>query len=72
MKFFNDNGNFSWRKAGTAICFISFAQAVIGYSIIHRWAELPGSYLGIIAGVFIFYFGKRMIEGFKITKNGDS
>jgi len=53
---------FSWRKAGTALNFSIFATACLGYLIKNDFAELPNSYLIIIGGVFVFYFGKRVLE----------
>ena len=64
---FMEDGEYSWRKTGAAICFLVFATACIGFLITHNFDELPTSYLGIIGGVFVFYFGKRMIEGIKVT-----
>jgi len=66
--FTEQDGQFSWRKTGTAICFSVFATACIGFLITHGFDELPGSYQAIIGGVFVFYFGKRMLEGIKLTK----
>jgi len=65
---FLENDEFSWRKTGTAICYSVFATACIGFLVAHKFAELPGSYQAIIAGVFVFYFGKRMFEGIKLTQ----
>lgn len=70
MSFFiftESSGTFSWRKAGTALCFLLFAVSVIGYSIANNWAELPASYIAIIAGVFIFYFAKRPLENLSFS-----
>ena len=67
--FKETDGQFSWRKAGTALCFGTFATACIGNLITHGFDELPKSYIGIIAGVFVFYFGKRFLEGMKVTKS---
>ena len=66
---FLENGEYSWRKTGTAICYLVFAIACIGNLIAHNFVELPKSYQAIIAGVFVFYFGKRMLEGIKIAKD---
>ena len=68
--FTEKDGTFSWRKTGTAICFAVFATACIGFLITHNFDALPNSYQGIIGGVFVFYFGKRMVEGIKISNNG--
>lgn len=57
------DGSWSWRKTGTAICFLVFATSCLGFLITHEFDELPGSYQAIIAGVFVFYFGKKLIEG---------
>lgn len=67
MKAFKEkNGTFSWRKAMTLVSVILFAAAVMGYLITHNFNELPPSYTTIIAGVFVFYFGKRLLEGKKL------
>ena len=58
---------FSWRKTGTALSFLSFTYAVIGYCHAHKFAELPNSYLIIIGGVFAFYFGKNLFDGKKLV-----
>ncbi len=65
--FTEKDGTFSWRKTGTAICFSTFATACIGFLITHNFDELPGTYQGIIAGVFVFYFGKKLIDGKKLV-----
>jgi len=61
--FVESNGTWSWRKTGTALSFLSFTYAVIGYCHTHNFDELPTSYLAIIGGVFVFYFGKKVVEG---------
>jgi len=59
--FAEADGTFSWRKAMTAIVSVTFAVCAIAYAF--HWAqELPASYTAIIAGVFIFYFGKDVIS----------
>ncbi len=63
---FLENGEFSWRKAGTAICYMVFATACIGYLITHGFDELPKTYQGIITAVFISYFGKDVLRKTKI------
>lgn len=67
--FTEKTGEFSWRKGMTGVAVAVFATANIGYLVANKFAELPGSYQGIIAGVFIFYFGKRMFEGLKLSAN---
>lgn len=63
INFFKEtNGTISWRKILTAEAGILFAVAVIGYLIKNKFQELPDSYQIIIAGVFGFYFFKRMIS----------
>lgn len=57
------------RKAGAALCFIAFTVACIGNLVSTGFKELPSSYLAIIAGVFVFYFGKNVIRGIKIKEN---
>jgi len=68
--FYEDTG-FSWRKTLACICGICFMTAVIGYLIVNDFEALPGSYLTIIGGVFVFYFGKEAIKGIKVT-NGNA
>ena len=65
LGIFMNQEEFSWRKAGTALCYLVFGTANIGYLITHKFDELPASYLYILAGVFAFYFGKELITGFK-------
>lgn len=61
MKIFQEsNGVFSWRKAGTALIFFLFAFVVIGFEF--GLVEIPGSYQGIIAMVFAFYFAKEALR----------
>lgn len=63
--FFKE-GEFSWRKALTALTALTFVTACVGFLIAHKFIELPMSYQIIIGGVFTFYFGKSLIEGKKI------
>ena len=70
--FSEPDGSWSWRKTGTAICFLVFATACIGYLITHGFEPLPDSYQYIIAGVFAFYFGKKLIEGKKLVVKDSS
>lgn len=59
MKIFYDlDGTFSLRKAGTALIFILYAYCVGGFCITHCFNEIPLSYQGIILMVFTFYFLK--------------
>lgn len=67
--FTEKNGEFSWRKGMTGVTVAIFATANIGYLVSNKFAELPGSYQAIIAGVFVFYFGKRMFENLKISQD---
>ena len=67
--FLEPDGSWSWRKTGTALCFILFAFAVVGFAIAHKFEELPKSYQGIIALVFSFYFFKNTINNLKSAKN---
>lgn len=70
---FNDpDGTFSWRKAGTAICFICYAYCVIGYGITHNFDEIPTSYQVIMGGVFSFYFVKKSLENISISNKDQS
>jgi uncharacterized membrane protein len=63
---FKDKGEFSWRKIMTCGALICFMMSVIGYLFNNKFAELPGSYQAIIAGVFVFYFGKELVRKTKI------
>lgn len=56
------NGTFSWRKAGTALCFLLFAFCVIGNQIKNNFIELPDGYMVMISMVFAFYFFKEPIS----------
>lgn len=60
--FTDTDKTFSWRKAMTAITSVTFAAACIGYVYFDWVRELPAAYTAIIAGVFIFYFGKDVIS----------
>ena len=66
LLFCEINGEFSWRKAMTALTSIAFSVAVIGNQITNDFEEMPVSYLSVIAGVFVFYFGKGLVEGKRI------
>ena len=55
---FMEKQGISWRKALTALSGLTFATSCVGYLITHNFDELPVSYLSIIGGVFVFYFGK--------------
>jgi len=63
--------NVSWRKIMTCGALITFMSSVMGYLITHNFDELPSSYQAIIAGVFVFYFGKDLIRGVKVTTTED-
>lgn len=65
--FKEQDGGFSWRKIMTAGALFCFMTSVMGYLIVNNFAELPNSYQLIIAGVFVFYFGKDVISNTKIT-----
>lgn len=60
--FRESDGNFSWRKAGTALCFLLFAFCVVGHQLKNAFAELPDGYMVIISMVFVFYFFKEPIS----------
>ena len=62
--FFKD-GEFSWRKALTAITAFVFAFVVIGFEF--GMKEIPMSYQAIISGVFGFYFLKDVFNKVKLT-----
>lgn len=67
MKYFADkDGSFSWRKAGTAICFILFAFHVIGQQIVTNFEPLNVEDAAIISGVFVFYFFKDTVRNIKV------
>lgn len=68
---FTDKGEFSWRKIMTAGCLFLFILSVVGYLIKHEFDELPSAYLGIIAGVFGFYFMKSFFQNIKIGTTED-
>jgi uncharacterized membrane protein len=65
--FTEKDGVVSWRKIMTAGAVFCFMLAVIGFEIKNDFTELPTSYQAIIAGVFVFYFGKELISKTKIT-----
>ena len=60
--FLDVDNTFSWRKAGTALCFLLFAFSVIGNQFKNNFAELPDGYMVIISMVFAFYFFKDPIS----------
>jgi len=70
MNVFKENENYSWRKIMTGIVSVVFATACIGYLITHSFDELPGSYQGIIGGVFLFYFAKNAVRNVKFGTGG--
>jgi uncharacterized membrane protein len=73
MNIFKGYGdNFSWRKLMTGGALIAFMTSVMGYLITNNFNELPGSYQAIIAGVFVFYFGKDFIRGTQITTDNEA
>ena len=55
----------------TAVTLGCYATAQIGYLITHHFDELPPSYWGINAGVFVFYFGKEAFRNIRVTQNGN-
>lgn len=65
--FTEKDGVVSWRKIMTAGALFCFMLAVIGFEIKNDFAELPPSYQTIIAGVFVFYFGKEIFQKIKVT-----
>ena len=65
--FTERDGSFSWRKAGTALCFLLFFICSLGNVIANHWAQLPDGYLIIISGVFAFYFLKKPLENFSFS-----
>jgi len=61
MKMFQDtNGEFSWRKALTAIAGFCFLFSVIMYTF--GFPEIPATYQAIITGVFGAYFFKDRLR----------
>lgn len=65
--FKESNGAFSWRKCGTALCFLLFSYCVIGYEIKHSFDELPDGYMYLIGMVFLFYFFKKPMENVLVS-----
>jgi len=62
-QIFNEqNGVFSWRKAGTAMIYFLFAFLVIGYAIKENWKEIPASYMAVFYMVIAFYFAKEGVR----------
>lgn len=60
--FKESDGTFSWRKAGTALIFLAFTYAIIGWLHTHHFDELPPSYMFIIGGVFGLYFVRKSLN----------
>lgn len=60
--FLDKDGTFSWRKAGTALCFFLFAYAVIYFLHAHNGAELPYTYSGMLLLVLTYYFAKDRLR----------
>jgi uncharacterized membrane protein len=65
--FAGKDGESSWRKIMTACALVCFMTANMGYLITNNFTELPPSYQAIIAGVFVFYFGKNLISNTRVT-----
>lgn len=64
--FEDTDGSFSVRKVLALIAGALFAYAVIYWKIANDGKELPASYLGVIAGVFGFYFLKNALSNITI------
>lgn len=60
INIFSTNSRISWRKILTALCAVLFAFSYIGNQAF-KFAEIPGTYIGIIGLVFAFYFAKDAI-----------
>lgn len=61
MEFFREkDGTVSFRKILAATAAFNFTWAIISHTF--TGAEIPQSYLAVIAGVFVFYFGKNRIR----------
>ena len=58
------DGSYSWRKILTALSGFVWTFAAIGY--LFGLQELPPSYIGMISGVWIFYFFKKTIGNMSI------
>jgi uncharacterized membrane protein len=67
--FSDPDGSFSWRKTGTALCFILFAYCVISFTITHKFAEIPSGYEVILGMVFTFYFAKNSLSQVRFGKD---
>ena len=65
--FIDKDGCVSWRKIMTCGALISFMTAVIGFLINNDFKELPASYMVTIDGVFLFYFGKNVVNSINKT-----
>lgn len=61
IMFLEKNGEFSIRKALAVMSGLLFFIACI--ASLFQFPELPASYIGIIASVFLFYFAKNRISG---------
>lgn len=66
MEIFKKDGEYSWRTILTATAAFIFAFASIGY--LFGLEELPKSYQSIIAGVFAFYFLKKLKNPIQLRK----
>jgi hypothetical protein len=66
--FSDKDGTWSWRKIMTGCALFCFMIAVLGNLIVNDFKELPVSYWGTIAGVFVFYFFKNSLGDIKISK----
>lgn len=60
--FSEKDGTWSWRKIMTGCALFIFSFAVIGYLIVNNFKELPPAYMLSLDGVFLFYFGKKVID----------
>lgn len=64
MTLFKDGNGYSWRKILTAVSSFVWAFAAIGY--LFGLKELPPAYIGMISGVWVFYFFKDTARNLKI------
>ena len=63
--FKEHDGSYSWRKILTALSGVVWGFSAIGY--LFGLPELPASYIGMISGVWLFYFFKDTVRSAKLT-----
>ena len=72
MIFKSQNSDLTFKLIFGSVYLFLFGIGIFGYFQTNNFNELPGSYQGIIAGVFIFYFGKDFVRGTKIVVDEDN